>query len=1141
MAHQSITVDERDGAIRTDWTGHIFDGEYADRHTLHGGTSSTGDLPLVASSTRRGSDGDNTFGYTHTGRTNGTRYYYYVIAYRSGHSDSRSSRVSGVPGTVPSSAPTGLSGTALSSTSFSASWNSVSGDGDIFYRLGYFANGSWTYSTTTNTSITITGLTPGTTFLLSVQARNQYGPGPFSHSSNYPTVTLPAAASAPSTPSAPTVSAIDHDSLSASWSAVSGATSYNLRWRVSGSGGNWSGGVSSGTSRSINGLASSTTYEVQVQAVNSGGMSGWSSSGTGTTTAVPANAPATPSAPSVSRIDHDSLSVSWSSVTSAASYGVRYRVNGSGSSYSTTSTSGTSLTINGLAASTTYEVQIQARNSIGNSGWSSSGTGSTGAAPVVVVVPGSVTSLSVSNISHDFFTITWSAPSSGGSATGYHVQYKRSTDNSYTSASDTISPSNVAELDANADYDVRVRAYNSAGNGAWESTTATTANRPGFPLTAVAGDGQVTLRWNRHRLGTFSGGNHYYVSTYRVYRWLNGDDLSDSRFKNDGGAQISTEGLFEGHGEGSQQSFTYVDTTAVNGTQYWYQVGGNRGFQSGEVRVGTNVVGPRTPMAEVDPAPNTPGAPTVTGIDEDSIRVSWASVNNATSYNVRYRQSGVSDWLSAGSTTNLTTDIDGLLASTTYQVQIQAAGTGGSSAYSSSGTGTTDAAPANAPATPSAPSVSQIDHDSISVSWSSVTGAASYGVRYRVNGSGSSYSNTSTNNTSLTINGLAASTTYEVQIQARNSAGNSDWSSSGTGSTGPPLVVVPGSVTSLSVSNISHDFFTITWSAPSSGGSTTGYHVQYKRSTDSSYTNVSDTISPSSVTGLDFSTDYDIQVRAYNSGGNGPWESTTARTANRPGFPLTAVAGDGQVTLRWSRHRLGTFSGGNAYYVSTYRVYRWLNGDDLSESRFKNDGGAQISTEGLFEGHGEGSQQSFTYVDTTAVNGTQYWYQVGGNRGFQTGEVRVGTNVVGPRTPTGEVDSAPDTPGAPTVTGVDADSIRVSWVSVNNANSYNVRYRQSGVSDWSSAGSTTNLTTDIDGLLASTTYQVQIQAVGTGGSSAYSSSGTGATLGSGTVEEVPGAVTSLSISDIISTGVFCFVVCTHEWWNPCWLSCSVQT
>ena len=919
--------------------------------------------------------GPSSFSWTDTGVTNGVTYYYRVVGYRGGTRDT-SPVASGTPmaaGDPPANAPTGLSGSRISNTSLSASWNAVTGDGTITYRLGYWTSSvGWLFRDTSGTSVTLTGLVSEATYFLSVRAENEYGNSAYSHESNHPQVALaapqvsapstpsapsvsqvdqdslsaswssvtgatsynvrwrvsgsgdswssgtssgtsrsinglmasttyevqiqavnsggtsgwsssgtgttaaPPAVVAPATPSAPSVSEVDHDSLSASWSAVTGATSYNLRWRVSGSGDSWSGGTSSGTSRSINGLMASTTYEVQVQAVNSVGTSGWSSSGTGTTSATPvAGAPDTPSTPSVSQIDHDSLSVSWSSVTGATSYGVRYRVNGSGDTYSTTSTSGTSITINGLSASTTYEVQIQARNSVGNSDWSSSGTGSTGSPPVVV--PGSVSSLSVSNISHDSFTISWNAPSSGGSPTGYHVQYKRDDATNYTSASDAISPSTVTGLDSNTDYDIQVRAYNSAGNGPWESTTATTPNRPSFPLSAVAGDGQVTLSWGRLRMGTFSGGNHYYAAAYRVYRYNDGDDLSESRFKNSPGSQIGD--AYNAQGDNIPENFTHVDNTAVNGTQYWYQVGASRGFQTGTVTVGTNVVGPRTPMAEVPAAPATPSAPSVSEVDHDSLSASWSAVTGATSYNVRWRVSGSgSSWSSGTSSGTSRSYKRPHASSTTYEVQIQAVNSGGTSDWSSSGTGTTATPPTNAPSTPSAPSVSQIDHDSLSVSWSSVTGATSYGVRYRVNGSGDTYSTASSSGTSITINGLSASTTYEVQIQARNSVGNSDWSSSGTGSTGPPLVVVPGSVSSLAVSNISHDQFTISWAAPSSGGSPTGYHVQYKRDDATNYTSASDAISPSTVTGLNSNTDYDIQVRAYNSAGNGPWESTTATT-----------------------------------------------------------------------------------------------------------------------------------------------------------------------------------------------------------------------------------------------------------------------
>lgn len=98
-----------------------------------------------------------------------------------------------------------------------------------------------------------------------------YGPDGGGGSDPAPTV--------PATPTGVSVSSTTSSSVSLAWSAVSGATGYNI----------YRDGTKitavTGTSASITGLAASTSYSFQVTATNSAGESGKSSAVTGTTTA----------------------------------------------------------------------------------------------------------------------------------------------------------------------------------------------------------------------------------------------------------------------------------------------------------------------------------------------------------------------------------------------------------------------------------------------------------------------------------------------------------------------------------------------------------------------------------------------------------------------------------------------------------------------------------------------------------------------------------------------------------------------------------------------------------------------------------------------------------------------------------------
>ena len=103
-------------------------------------------------------------------------------------------------------------------------------------------------------------------------------------------------------------------------------------------------------------------------------------------------------------------------------------------------------------------------------------------------------------------------------------------------------------------------------------------------------------------------------------------------------------------------------------------------------------------VANADEPPNTPMAPTVTGMSSTSLSVSWSAPANAgrpalTDYDIQYRadaDGAFSDWPHAGTATEAT--ITGLSADTVYQVQVLARNADGASGWSATGEGRTGAA-----------------------------------------------------------------------------------------------------------------------------------------------------------------------------------------------------------------------------------------------------------------------------------------------------------------------------------------------------------------------------------------------------------------------------------------------------------------
>ncbi|MFI6400985.1 chitinase [Streptomyces sp. NPDC050548] len=147
---------------------------------------------------------------------------------------------------------------------------------------------TWTPDTTSWKQLSTTFTTGASTTSVSVYTHGWYGQaayyaddisvyGPDGGGGSDPAPTVPA------TPTGLSVSSTTSSSVSLAWSAVSGATGYNV----------YQNGTKitavTGTSATVTGLAASTSYSFQVTATNSAGESGKSTAVTGTTTATGGN------------------------------------------------------------------------------------------------------------------------------------------------------------------------------------------------------------------------------------------------------------------------------------------------------------------------------------------------------------------------------------------------------------------------------------------------------------------------------------------------------------------------------------------------------------------------------------------------------------------------------------------------------------------------------------------------------------------------------------------------------------------------------------------------------------------------------------------------------------------------------------
>lgn len=217
----------------------------------------------------------------------------------------------------------------------------------------------------------------------------------------------------------------------------------------------------------------------------------------------------------------------------------------------------------------------------------------------------------------------------------------------------------------------------------------------------------------------------------------------------------------------------------------------------------------------------------------------------------------------------------------------------------------------NPPGTPTALTSSSITNTSFSLDWidngSPPTG---YIINFRSQGT-ANFTAINTTVKPYVFNGLLANTTYEVNVTATNASGNSSASDNLTVTTANNVVNPPGTPTNLSTLEITTTSISIDWI--SNGTAATTHTIEYKLTSASTYTQITNATKPSTISGLTASTSYDIRIIAINSGGSSNASTILTVSTLAPPIPNPLIRLDfGSSPLA----NTGT-SGGNITLPST--------------------------------------------------------------------------------------------------------------------------------------------------------------------------------------------------------------------------------
>ena len=813
------------------------------------------------------------------------------------------------------------------------------------------------------------------------------------------------------------------------------------------------------TTATVSGLEPGKTYTFTVQANNANGSSANSNVSNGVLNATVPDAPAsfTATVANVNKID-----LAWTAPANDGDSTITgYEVNVSNGE-GTVTVEGTTAIVTGLTTGSTYTFKVKAINAMGSSVEAS-------VSKLIATVPNVISSPTVSVDSISSLDVSWLASEfTGAPITGYTVEYADNTEftgSEFVNTLDTMT--RLENLTAGTTYYIRVAATNALGSSEYSSASG---NKPGASPSSING---VTLSLNNYNTAEVTWNapqdNGYAVTGYRL------EYSTDSTFTENLNIidTVQTTALVNNI---APDTTVYVRIAAIN-------IRGTSPYSSFSSIL--------TPSVASAPQNVTSTVSSITSVD-----LTWDAPASDGRSDITGYEITVSGGDGAVTINGTTATATGLTTGKIYTFNIKAINAVGKSTSTS-----VSLLVATIPSKISTPISSVDGENSILISWaepasngSAITG---YIVEYADNADFTGVTSVNVTETSKTLTGLTANTTYYVRIIAANVLGNSESSDIATVQT-PTVASEPQAVTATVNSESS---ITLDWSAPADTGRTpvTEYEVTVSNESGTVTYPTDRTAGTATVNDLAAGSTYIFTVKATNAVGKSTGVTLSALTfASAPtGLSVAKLYSTSNVNLTWNAPT-------NATSVTDYKV--------------------QYSTDGAT--WNDVSRTAST-IESQAVSGLVW------NTAYQFRVASVNSSGVSVYT---SISASTSIPAPTTVTATptagSASSINISWVmpttgSVDSISDYIVEYSTNGTS-WAVYTHTASTATSITvaGLTEATQYIFRVKTVAVSGATSDYKQGT-AVYTSTTPSSVGGVSISITPANMGSSGTSM----TAYWYN----------